>query len=227
MVNIWTWCVPSSVFSLFILHSKFLAGLFFFQQRLCLLQIPRRWVSRGPGWTCGATWRSFTPWKGQVCRLSTFCFPTAVNNLPRQAASHACAVLCPTSGPEGCCSAASVFQKLRILSSCSGETWLPCYEGWGIHVPYKAVSLIPQPPQALSLIYWAQMRRLQKKTSFEIMSSQLKIRVSLRLGKFRHSRYQVSKTIDKHSERHGHTEYTVHLKAGSASAECLFRGEKY
>lgn len=115
-----------------------------FLQRPCLLQIPRRWVSRGPGWTWEATWggwRSFTPRRGQVCRLSTFCFPIAVlqsglqvNNLLGQAASHACAVLCPTLWPEGCSSRASVFQTLRILSSCSRETWLP-YFLWRLRNP--------------------------------------------------------------------------------------------
>lgn len=227
MVNIWTWCVPSSVFSLFILHSKFLAGLFFFSTKA--VPTPDSQTVSQP--------RSRVNLRGHVKKLH----PVEGSGLPPQHVllSYRRKQLAEAgSKPRLCCSlpnfgAWGLLQRSICFSEAQDFILLQWRNMiallWRLRNPctLQGCQLNSSATPSSQLDLLGADAPSPKKISFEIMSSQLKIRVSLRLGKFRHSRYQVSKTIDKHSDRHGHTEYTVHLKAGSASAECLFRGEKY
>lgn len=66
MVNIWIACVPSSLFSLFILHSKFLAPLFYKGHAYSKFPDGESAVVPGEPEPRGEGWGNFTPWRGQA-----------------------------------------------------------------------------------------------------------------------------------------------------------------
>ena len=131
-------CAKERVFLVYLAQQVFSTSFF-----TGLLQIPRQWVSHGPGWTCRATWwrvRKLHPTEGSG-RLATgtrpgfkkqTCFlppqsslSQQVNNSPRPVfgPSRASAP-CLSFHPEGCSSKASAFHRRSAFYPHGTETWL-------------------------------------------------------------------------------------------------------